>query len=46
MPTDEYIDMILDESTGYAEMTLMHLLDERELLLVAHNARTTVWRSR
>jgi hypothetical protein len=42
---DSYIDTTLDATTGYAEATLMHLLDERELMLAAFNARTTIWRN-
>jgi hypothetical protein len=42
--TDDYIDTELDATTGYVEPLLEHLLTERELMLAALDARTTVWR--
>lgn len=45
MPTDEYIDEMLDAAEGHVEFTLNELLTERELMLTTAHARTTVWRN-
>lgn len=45
MPTDEYIDRILDATTGYAEHTLETLLDERDMLIAAADAFNSLRRN-
>lgn len=44
MPTDEYIDEMLDETTGYANALLEHLLDERDLMFAAMLATGAIQR--
>lgn len=44
MPTDEYIDLFLDETPGYADLALDHLLDERDLIYAALEAAGAIRR--